>query len=510
MKFPWFGTEKMSNFQHVRYASLLMWDWIKLIDFTIMFWVVSSGLALFTAMRVVLDTHSPTKTSAYLLLIIILPIVGALIYFTFGVNYRKRKIYNKKLIANQALFDRIKARILNESMALKDKYCVPLGGCYDMIDFLLGDSLCPLTENKVTVLINGENKFPEVKASLLAARHHIHMEYYIIEDDEIGNEVKDILIEKSLQGVAVRVIYDDFGSSEIRGKMATELRKAGVEIFPFYEIRLPVFASRINYRDHRKIIVIDGQVGFLGGINISDRYVNDASSKLFWRDTHLKLEGMAAHSLQFHFLSNWNFCSGDSLGVTEEFFPPPPPGAREELAQVVCSGPDYARASIMLTFFTAITGARESVYITTPYFIPNESIINALKKAALSGKDVRLLVPHTSDSAFVNAASRFYYNDLLETGVRIFRYKKGFVHAKTMVIDSAMSIVGTANMDFRSFDLNFEVNAVVYGFETNHTLREAFLQDLLDSEEIDFTAWKERSKLTVLADAAARLGAPLL
>lgn len=484
--------------------------WLEAVNFSILFWVTSALVAVFTAIRVILDTHSPTKTSAYLLLLVVLPILGAGIYFTFGVNYRKRKIYNKKLIANQKLFQKIKNQIIDESLALKEKHCNRLGGCYDMIDFLLGDSLSPLTENKVTVLLNGEQKFPHVLRALESARQQIHMEYYIYEDDKIGNTIKDILIRKAKEGVQVRIIYDDFGSSSIRKRIVKELREAGVQIFPFYVIRLPMFASRINYRDHRKIIIVDGAIGFVGGINISDRYINDGSQRLYWRDTHLMMEGAAALSLQFHFLSNWNFCSGQTLGLSSEFFPEIPRSQRKDLVQIVCSGPDYPRASIMLCFFTAITGARDLVYITTPYFIPNESINNALKKASLSGKDVRLLVPEDSDSRFVNAASRFYYHDLLEAGVRIFRYKKGFIHAKTIVVDDAMSIVGTANIDFRSFDLNFEINAVVYGHEVNQTLREAFLKDLDDSEEINFEAWRNRSKLAVLVDSAARIGAPLL
>jgi cardiolipin synthase len=408
------------------------------------------------------------------------------------------------------LFNKIKDQIIDTSLALKEKHCERLGGCYDMIDFLLGDSLSPLTENNVTVLLNGEQKFPHVIEAMESARQHIHMEYYIYEDDKIGNRIKDVLIRKAKEGVQVRIIYDDFGSSSIRKRIVKELKEGGVQIFPFYVIRLPMFASRINYRDHRKIIIVDGVVGFTGGINISDRYINDGSQQLYWRDTHLMMKGAAAHSLQFHFLSNWNFCSSQTLGISPEFFPEPPPVQKDHLVQIICGGPDYPRASIMLCFFTAITGARNLVYITTPYFIPNESINNALKKAALSGKDVRLLVPETSDSRFVNAASRFYFLDLLETGVRIFRYKKGFMHAKTIVVDDSMSIVGTANIDFRSFDLNFEINAVVYGHEVNQTLRDAFLKDLDDSEEINLEVWRNRSKLDVLGDSAARIGAPLL
>lgn len=474
------------------------------------FWIVVYVIALMTGIRVIMDTHSSTKTSAYLLLILLVPIIGTLVYFTFGVNYRKIKIYRRKLINNEKLWQNIKDKIISTSETLRDQNPKLVTGHTDMIELLLTDSNTPLTRNKVKLLSNGEEKFPEVIAALQNAKNHIHLEYYIFENDNIGNQIKDLLIKKAKEGVAVRLIYDAFGSIGFRKNVKRELETNGVLVQPFYQIRFPHLASRVNFRDHRKIIVVDGNVGFTGGINISDRYINTTDTTSYWRDTHLKLEGGAVHSLQYHFLSSWDFCSGERIPLSERFFPKPIETGADHLVQVVASGPDQKRASIMLAYFTAISMAADCVYLTTPYLIPNESISTALKKAALSGKDVRLLLPELSDSKFVTAASQFYFTDLMEAGVRVFLYHKGFVHSKTLIIDDTVSFIGTANMDFRSFDLNFEINAIVYGKPLNENLKSAFLGDLTHSKEIKLTEWRDRGKLRIFISSLARIFSPLL
>jgi cardiolipin synthase len=287
-----------------------------------------------------------------------------------------------------------------------------------------------------------------------------------------------------------------------------------VEAFPFYKVRWPFLASRLNYRNHRKIIVIDGHTGYVGGINVSDRYINSKpkNGQMYWRDTHVRLEGPAVWTLQYTFLADWNFCSRQRINPDERLFPPTPrpiTNARE-MVQIVAGGPDYQRSGIMLSFFTAIANASDRIFLTSPYFIPNASIFDALRKAALSGKNVRLLVPGVSDSAFVNAASRSYYQELLDCGVKIYLYQKGFVHAKTLVIDDYLSFVGTANMDNRSFDLNFEINAVIYGKEFCHELAQSFLKDLDSSKLVTLQMWRRRSKQDVLKSKIARLFSPLL
>ena len=488
--------------------------WLLLKNQSIYIWLVVILFAVITSVQVVRETRSPSKTAAYLLLIILFPIGGPLLYFLVGVNYRKRKIYSKKLIKNEVLFQQVKKRILKDSKEIREKHPDLTARNSELIDLLLGESLSPLTENRVTLLINGDEKFPALIQALQNARNFIHMEYYIFENDEIGNTIKDILIQKAKEGVAVRIIFDDFGSHDLWDDMVHELRTQGVQVYPFYRIHFILLANRLNYRDHRKVVIIDGHTGFVGGMNIADRYVNQHKQPgMFWRDTHIKVEGSAVLNLQYHFLSNWNFCADDNLGMDMEsrFFPEYADHQKgADLVQIVTGGPDYPRPSIMLSYFSAIMHAQKSVYITTPYFIPNESIVNAIKKAAFSGKDVRLLLPARSDAKLADAASRFYIQDLLESGVKIYLYKKGFIHAKTLVADDTLSIVGTANMDLRSFELNFEINAVVYSKEINEKLTRSFQDDLRESTLLTLEEWTKRNRLLAFLDALARILAPLL
>lgn len=469
------------------------------------------GLTLFTVVRIIMETRNASKALGYLLLVITVPLIGPFIYFSLGVNYRKKRIYSRKLVANDALMHKIRQRIITSTSQIIEQNKRKLEGQTDLVNVLLNDALEPLSANKVTLLINGEQKFPAVLQAIEKAKHFIHLEYYIYEDDRVGNAIKEALIKKAKQGCVVRFIYDDFGSRDISDQFFRDLKEGGVESYPFFKVHIPTIASRLNYRNHRKIIVIDGRIGFIGGINVSDRYVNQQTDVLFWRDTHVKIEGPAVLSLQYHFLADWNFCAKQEVLPDEIHFPPTtemPKG--DSLVQIVASGPDYPNPSIMLCFFTAIVNARERVYITSPYFIPNNSIYDALKKAALSGKDVRLLVPGISDSHFVNAASESYYEELLACGVKIYRYEKGFIHAKTIVADDNLAIISTANMDFRSFEFNFEIGAVIYGERVCQELTEVFLNDLKNATMITLQDWEQRSKWTVIKSKLARLFSPLL
>jgi len=471
------------------------------------------ALTLFTVVRILLDTGASPKAMSYMVLAVTIPVLGSLAYFVLGVNYRKRKIYSKKLRATNQLLQSIrhKSVLATEQMIARD--APQLGGHAELAELLLNEVREPLSLNRVTLLNNGEEKFPAVLQDLENASEFIHIEYYIYEDDDIGNQIKEVLVRKAKEGVKVRFIYDDFGSSRLRKDFLKELKAGGVEASPFYEVRWPFFASRLNYRNHRKIIVIDGHTGYVGGINVSDRCINTRTdNEMYWRDTHVRIEGPAVWSLQYPFLADWNFCTRQRLNPDEHLFPPANgsmAGARE-LVQIITGGPDFSRSGIMLSFFTAIAGASERIFLTSPYFIPNTSILDALRKAALSGKDVRVLVPGKSDSAFVNAASRSYYQELLECGVKIYLYQKGFVHSKTLVVDDCLSFVGTANMDHRSFDLNFEINAVIYGREFCRQLADSFLADLEDSKLLTLAAWRRRSKREILGDRVARLFSPLL
>ena len=484
-----------------------------------MTWLLLSEIIYFlivglVALRIIYDTRSHVKTLAYLLLVIFVPVFGIFFYFSFGINYQKRKIYSKKLVQDEDLRRKLQNDILEYSKDTLER-TPEIQSSKELAVLLFRDIKSPLTgNNKVKVLINGENKFPEVLAAMRRAKDHIHIEYYIYEDDEIGQAIEEVLIQKAKEGVEVRFIYDDFGSRSIRRKMVPRLRAAGVMAFPFHKIFFLFFANRLNYRNHRKIIVVDGQTAFVGGINVSDRYINKPSDseKLFWRDTHLRIDGPGVHYLQYLFLGDWNFCADEKLQPTDTFFPKPDSFSvkGDQVLQIAAGGPDSDLPTVLFSMMQAINHATEEILITTPYFIPGESMLNALVIAALSGVSVKLLVPGVSDSRLVNAAARSYYNELLEVGVEVYLYRKGFVHAKTLVCDRKIAIVGTANMDYRSFDLNFEVNAVVFSRETAKKLREVFYEDIKEADKIDPVAWQSRPKYRQLLEKTAKLLSPLL
>jgi len=465
--------------------------------------------------RVIFDTENTTKALAYLLLVIFVPILGIIIYFSFGVNYRIRKMYGKKLLTNTKLQSNLEKRLITYSKGVLKEGDENVQDSRKLVNLILKENLSPLTDNNsVKLLLNGEEKFPEVLKSLAEAKDHIHIEYYIFEDDNIGNEIIELLIKKKAEGLEVRFIYDDFGSRSIRRKQVKRLRDAGVKIFPFYKIKLIALANRINYRNHRKIIIIDGHTSFVGGINVSDKYINGEPSKnkVYWRDTHLKIEGPATWYLQYLFLCDWNFCAQDEMSINEKLFPLKESflSIEDKHVQITASGPDSDLPTIKFALLQAINLAEKEILITTPYFIPSKSIMDALIIAGKSGVQVKLIVPKKSDSKLVNAAASSYYAELLKSGVEIYRYQKGFVHAKTMVIDNEIAIVGTANMDVRSFDLNFEVNAIVYDEEISNQLRTAFYEDLEVSLKIDLIAWLQRPTLYRFLDKLARLFSPML
>ena len=478
-------------------------------------------IVIFVCLRIVYDTQSTTKTLAYLLFAVFVPVFGILFYFFFGVNYRNRKMYSKKLFENADMARKLREELYKYSKQTFNENDASVQSNKELAYLLLNDTMSPLTSgNTVKILLNGENKFPEVISALQEAKHHIHIEYYIYEDDEIGTAIGDLLIKKAQEGVAVRFIYDDFGSRSIRRKFVSRLKDIGVKAFPFFKISFLPFANRINYRNHRKIIVIDGRTAFVGGINVSDRYINHTgdTKNIFWRDTHLRIDGPGIQYLQFLFLCDWNFCANEKLEADEKFFPRKRNfySASDQLedankiVQIAASGPDSETPTILFSLLQAINLATKEVLITTPYFIPGESLLDALIIASLSGISVRLLVPGKSDSMLVDGAASSYYDDLLKAGVEIYQYRKGFIHAKTFVADSKIAIVGTANMDFRSFDLNFEVNAIVYDADIANELRAIFFDDLKDAERIDPDLWHKRSRMKQLWQKTARLVSPLL
>ena len=482
-------------------------------------WLVISELLyllilIAVCIRIIYETNSTVKTLAYLLLTIFLPLFGIFFYFAFGINYRKKELYSKKIISDTNLSNQIKQNISTYSAQTYYNIAESDRPNKQLAKYLLKE-MSPLTRgNTARLLINGEEKFPAVIQALEEATDHIHIEYYIYENDKIGRIIEEILIRKAKEGVAIRFIYDDFGSHAIRKNIVKALRKEGVEAYPFYKIRFIRLANHLNYRNHRKIIIIDGKKAFVGGINVSDKYINEHNSanKIFWRDTHLVMEGPGVYYLQYLFICDWNFCSGKALENIQHYFPDVyrnnPPG--DKIIQIASSGPDSVNPTILYSLLYAVYQAQAEILITTPYFIPDQSIMDALMVAALGGVLVQLLVPEKSDSRLIELAACSYYDDLLSAGVKLFFYKKGFIHAKTLVVDRKLAVIGTANMDFRSFDLNFEVNAIVYDVELATSLANVFVEDIKDAIVMERSAWSNRPVSRKFLEKTARLVSPLL
>ncbi|TVZ59314.1 cardiolipin synthase [Flavobacteriaceae bacterium MAR_2010_105] len=465
-------------------------------------------VAISAAIIILLKNINPAKTISYIIVLVFFPFLGILVYYLFGQEYRKTKIFNRKGMLNRTIIKNV-----NDDFELGkaefDKIDAALDEKIKLVKLLKNSEDAPLTlKNQMTVLKNGEVKFKQLLKDLKAAKHHIHLEYYILKDDHIGSRVLDIICEKASKGLEVRFTYDDVGSS-LSASSKKKLKESGVQFYPFMPVLFSGFTGKMNYRNHRKIAIIDGKIAYVGGINISDNYINSETKRDYWRDTHLRISGDAVKSLQIQFLTTWDFVSDEPLKITSRFFPELE--IEDNLAlQIAASGPDSNRATIMEAIFTAITTAEDYIYITTPYFIPNPQIFTALQVASKSDIDVRLIIPKDSDSWAAEYATNSFLEPLLEAGVKVYRYHKGFIHAKTMVVDDLFSTVGTSNMDNRSFNINFEINALIYDRKQSKVLKSHFLQDIKDCELVNYKQWQERPGLDKLKESFSRLWAPLL
>ena len=468
-------------------------------------------ILVLVCLRIIYETYSSTKALAYLFFCIFVPVIGILFYLAFGINYWQRKLYTKKSSENEAMLQELKREIVQYNESTIDLEPNASDESTELAAMLLKDLQSPLTRhNRVKLLLNGEEKFPELLQCLREAKHHIHLEYYIYEQDKIGCAIIDILISKAKEGVKVRFIYDDFGSPSIKKKIEKRMCEAGIEIYPFSKVHFYLLANRINYRNHRKIVIVDGITGFTGGINVSDKYINNKETELYWRDTHLRIDGPGVYYLQYIFITDWNFCCGEKIKPEAIYFGHNAAIKEDILVQVAASGPDSVQPSILFSILQAIYLAKKEILITTPYFIPGDAVVYALRIAAQSGLTVKLLVPGKCDSRLVNSASRAHYEELLIAGVEIYVYNKGFVHSKTLVTDGTLSIIGTANMDHRSFELNFEVNAIIYDTNFAEKMRQVFFEDLKYTEKLNAEEWYKRSLLIKLPEKLARLLSPSL
>lgn len=460
--------------------------------------------------NVILENRNPVRTLAWIIVLVAVPFIGFLFYLYFGINYRKIKMFSMKGLGDMKWLQYMsedQKQLIKKSEFLHKRETVEVR---KLMTLLLNNSKALLTRfNKVEVLNNGEETFPAIFEALQNAKRFIHLEYYIIEMGRLTSRLKELLIEKAKAGVEVRVIYDDVGSWGLTRDFLRELRNAGIQIYPFLPVRFHQFANKANYRNHRKIAVIDGEVGFVGGLNFADRYVDGVPKIGVWRDTHLKVQGEAVTSLQVIFLIDWYFVRQELLLDKNEYLPYIQ-AEGDMLVQAVTSGPDSDWASIQQAYFTLINMAKRYVFISTPYFMPGETTLNSLKTAAMSGVDVRIMLPHKSDSLLTYWCSRSFVEELLEAGVKVYWYQKGINHSKVIIVDGIVSSVGTANMDIRSFEQNFEVSLILYDRETTKKLAGDFLKDLQSSSEVVIQRWKFRSKREKAYESVARLFAPVL
>lgn len=459
---------------------------------------------LITAIGVIIviisENRNPIKTISWIMVLVFLPIIGLIIYAFFGQDYTKRRIISKKM------YSKIKKRPLAELYS-SDLVDYP-SQHIELIKLLRNLNQTPLLHgSSVKYLTTGKDKFDSLFRDIDNATEHIHIEYYVWDDDVIGNQLKSLLIRKSAEGVKVRVIVDAVGSWRVKKSFHEEFRAGGIEIEEFMKVKFPMFTSHFNYRNHRKIVVIDGKIGYIGGMNVADRYINGVSWGN-WRDTHIRIEGKGVQGLQSVFLIDW-FIVSKSLITAREYFPPLE-NFGDNSIQIVSSGSYSPAREIMQGFMQAIYSAKSSIYIQTPYFIPPEGLFEALISASIRGVDVRLMVPRKSDMLFVQLAARSYFKKLMMAGIKVYFYEPGFLHSKLTVIDDSLTLIGSANFDVRSFEQNMEVEAFIYNKETALRGKEIFIEDQKNSTAIILRDWLKRPVWMRFKESFIRLFTPLL
>ncbi len=472
-----------------------------------MIFLITLTQLVFLGSVIFLENRDPTKTIIWLLILGALPVLGALLYVLLGRVVRKRQLSRHKQRRQEQTEE-----ILKEWQVRPRIEDIDQAGTISMkkklAQLLLNDAAAPLTlNNRSEVLTNGQETFKALFAALEGAKDHIHLEFFIFHNDSIGQDILKLLIRKAANGVKVRVLVDGLGNRSLT-KRFVELKKAGVEAEGFYPVRFPFFSRRLNLRNHRKIVVVDGRVGFLGGLNVGDEYLSRNQKIGFWRDTFLKLEGDSVNFLQTVFLNDWNGVTHQD--INDQLYYPQPQQLGSQMTQIAATGPDSDWGSMLQIFFVALTSAEKTIYIETPYFIPDEGSVMALKTAALSGLDVRIILQGVPDHKITYWASHSYVEELLESGVRIYRYQKGILHAKILILDGEIGVVGSTNFDIRSFSLNFEISAFIYNCKFAQRLEQDFHQDLADSEEIELAEYKLRPLSNRVKESSARLFSPLL
>lgn len=455
---------------------------------------------------VLLDNRQPAKTVAWVMVLIFLPVLGLILFFFFGQNTHKERIISQQSLDEISIHSMLEF-IEQKSLRLPERY-IPLIKLFINQNFAL-----PFKDYEVDIKVNGYAFFQHLLGDMMQAKHSIHLCTYIFSDDALGRLVADILIEKAREGVEVRVIYDDVGSWRTSSRFFSRLKEAGVEVYPFLPVRFPAFTSKINYRNHRKICVIDGTIGYIGGMNIANRYIK-GTAKSAWRDTHLRLSGSVVSGLQRAFFVDWYFVSRQLI-TDPKYYPQaqvtPTTDDTRAVAQVVTSNPVAEWPVIMQGYIRAISEASRYVYIESPYFLPSDSVMFALTTAAQAGIDVRLMVPLHSDAKLVEWASSAYLSQAAEAGVNVYFYTAGFNHSKLLIIDDTLCSCGSTNVDFRSFENNCEANVFFYDSDMAQRMKQLFDDDLQHCATFEEVGHRfRRPFIERLWESFVRLLAPLL
>ncbi|MFV0390602.1 MAG: cardiolipin synthase [Paludibacteraceae bacterium] len=456
------------------------------------------GLTIVSAILIVIhENRNPTKALTWILVLVFLPAIGLIFFYVFGWDYRIRKntLYARKIRSENEHF---------EKWVENNQARIPAD--YQTLSNLLGNTSFAwvLYGSEVEIIDRGKRKFEVLLDDLENANHHIHIMYFLFNNDVIGQQVKEVLMRKASEGIEVRFLYENIANITVKPKFYYEMRKAGVEVIPFLNTR-HIRLSKVNYRNHRKIVVIDGNIGYIGGMNIGDEYANDE----YWRDTHLRITGSGAYGLQAIFMVDWLSSKGKDVKDKAVYFPTAEIKT-DNMLQMIAGGPSTPWPNILQATVHSIVIAKDYIYLQTPYFLPTESLLQALQSAALSGVDVRLMVSKRSDSPYIDPAARSYYEVLLNSGMRIYEHRTKFIHAKTMVSDNYLSVIGSANMDFRSFEASFEVNCYLYDEKLALRNKEIFLEDMEGCNEIIYDEWIKRPFWKRPIESFMRLFAPLM
>lgn len=461
------------------------------------------GIVLVTIVTVLMDNRQPAKTMAWLLVLIFIPIAGIVLYIFFGQNTRK-----EKHISRHSMDELTKRSMLEfvgqQDLVLPEEHSV-------LINLFSNQNMAlPFKNNEIDILTSGSDYILALLKDIGQARHHIHFETYIICDDPLGRLVADALIDKVKSGVEVRFIYDDVGCWNVRDAFFERMRDAGIDVHAFIPVKFPAFTSKVNYRNHRKLCVIDGKVGYIGGMNIAQRYVKGSSNR-HWRDTHLRITGGGVCGIQRAFLIDWFFVDR-KLITNRAYYPVQPAGVSNDcIIQIVTDGPVSEWPEMMQGYVRILLEAKRYVYIETPYFLPTEPVMFAMRTAALAGVDVRLMIPLHSDAKFVEWASHSYVRESVNSGVIVSFYIAGFNHSKLLVADDSLSICGSTNVDFRSFENNFEANAIIYDRRTALRVKSIFKQDLAHC--VKYEDYMRNRRITFpqrLWESLVRLFSPLM